>query len=245
MIMTEPGEFVDGVESICTACNWPTFGAYVKAGPTFQLGDGYFTEKNKVGYQIAFGAREPILPNDRKFFIDFGAGYMSAFGRERPFTVEGTIDSDLQGRTSLDDFLELRLREISRVGLHTAIGWYFDKAKCGPCNCRFAARVGGRLSHIRAHFDETATDDLQVEIDARLGTGEVFTLAKDRPFVQTDTAAGIFGGFEMAIDRRLSRSARLSFLIDGEISNDWIHLKGYAKRGLPTASLLLGVNLSR
>ena len=89
MIMTEPGEFIEGVESLCTACNWPTFGAYVKAGPTFQLGDGYFTEKNKVGYQIAVGVREPFLPNDRKFFIDFGAGYMSAFGRERPFTVEG------------------------------------------------------------------------------------------------------------------------------------------------------------
>jgi hypothetical protein len=50
---------------------------------------------------------------------------------------------------------------------------------------------------------------------------------------------------ELAIDRRLSHAARLSFLIDGEISNDWINLKGFANKGLPTASLLLGVNLSR
>lgn len=252
MMMTEPGEFVEGIDSLCTACNWPTFGAYVKAGPTFQLGDGFFPKNNRVGYQIAFGAREPFLPNDRKFFLDFGGSYMSAFGEDRPRAVSGRvtrvdggiIDND-SDKKILSEMVSLTLTDLSRASVHLALGWYFDVVDCETCRSRFAARFGGRLSHARGHFDEAPTQDFLDFIDNRRLTLEEVVAVKNEDISMTDTAPGIFAGIEMAIDRRLSRTARLSFLIDGEMSNDWINLRDYAKRGLPTASLLLGINLSR
>ena len=246
-ILTEGDEFLGGVETICSVCPWPVFGMYVKGGPSFRLGDGFFKGDSQIGYQIAFGAREPFMPKDRKFFFDFGGSYLSTFGREDPKTVSGNLVVPSRPSPSdeipLENFMDLELVEISRVSAQTAFGWYFDR-KYETCNYRFASRFGGRLSHIRGHFDEILTEELKEEI-RDLADNELFTFAKHRELVETDMAPGIFAGIEMALDRRVSRTARISFLVDAEFAHDWIHFKGYAKKGLPTASVLFGVNLSR
>ena len=226
-------------------CAFPSFGWQFKSGPAFTLGDGFFAEKRRVGYQIAFGIREPFLPNDRRFFFDFGGSYLSAYGQERPVTVEGSIEGGVLGRRTLEDFLDLSLSELSRASGQVAFGWYFDVVDCDVCRSRFAARVGGRVSHVRGHFDEIPTADLRDEINNSIAAGENFVLEKDLPFKMTDTSPGIFGGIEFAIDRRVSRGVNVSFLVDGEFANDFVNFRGFSKQGLPTASLLLGINVSR
>ena len=64
----------------CGGVDWPRFGMYLKAGPSFQMGQSLFKQSTNVGYEIEFGGRELLLPTNRQVFFDFGGSYLSAFG---------------------------------------------------------------------------------------------------------------------------------------------------------------------
>ena len=141
--------------------------------------------------------------------------------------------------------LLLTLEEISRAGLHAAIGWFYDVSPTPDDSRLITVRAGGRLSHIHGHFREDATDALQTVIDTAVAAGQTFSLANDPAISKTDTAPGIFLGVELDHTRYLTPGATISFLVDGEFASDWIDLRNYADSAMVTATLMFGVSLSR
>lgn len=217
---------------------WPRFGMYLKSGPSFQMGKSLFEEKTEVGYEIAFGGREPLLPTDTKVFFDFGGSYLSAFGEGRSQTVSGTFN----GTTFLQDFFEMSLEEISRTSVHSSIGWYHELSHVPEVSRILTFRIGGRLSHIRGHFAEDPSAELQDLIDAATGA---FTLAKSQLISQTDVSPGMFAGFELYSARYISQGATISFVCDAVFAADWVKLEGYKDGTLATANVLFGLSVNR
>jgi hypothetical protein len=229
----------------CGGLNWPRLGMYVKAGPSGQWSEGLFKDNTSLGYQIAVGGRELLLPTNRKVFFDFGGSYLSAYGRGEPLTIGGSITRGAQAPQRLDEFLDLTLEEISRAGLHAAVGWYYDASSTPDDSRLMTMRFGGRISHVHGHFREDATDGLQTVIDTAIAAGQNFSLANDPAISKTDTAPGIFAGIELDHTRYLTQGATLSFLVDGEFASDWIDMKNYADSAMVTATLMFGVSVSR
>ena len=226
---------------------WPRFVYYVKAGPTLPLGDGFFGDDVSVGYQIAGGVRQPILPGHESVFLDFGGSFLSAQGSDRTITVSGNI-ADRTGvpLAVRQNFMNLTLSEIRRASAQAAVGWYAYqdyRQECdGVMRSVISARIGGRLSHIHSIYEQQPTAGLQQYINANnLQNAE---LVKEHG-IGNDTAPGIFGGCEMAFSRPMANAAELSFLVDTELANDWIDLEGYKQAGLPTASFMIGLAISR
>jgi hypothetical protein len=224
---------------------WPRFGMYLKAGPSFQLGESLFQESTAVGYEINFGGREPLFPSNRQVFVDIGGSYLSAFGRGRPHTISGVIDRAGLGSQRLNEFMDLTLEEVSRASVHAAVGWHYNFSDVPEISRLVTMRFGGRISHIHGHFREDATDALQTAIDTANLLGISFTLNNDQLISKTDTAPGIFGGIELANTHQIARGATISFLIDTELASDWIDLKNYADGALVTASVMFGLSVNR
>lgn len=231
----------------CPTNVWPRFVYYVKGGPTLPLGDGFFSDGVSVGYQIAGGVRQPILPGHESVFLDFGGSFLSAQGSDRTITVSG----DIANRTGVplavrQSFMNLTLSEIRRAGAQAAVGWYAYqdyRQECdGVIRSVVSARIGGRLSHIHSVYEQRPTALLQQYINANnLQNAE---LVKSDG-IANDTALGIFGGCEMSFSRPIANAAELSFLVDTELANDWIDLENYKQAGLPTASFMIGLAISR
>jgi hypothetical protein len=235
----------------CGGIPWPRFGMYLKAGPSFLLNDALFPRGTDVGYQIAFGGREPLVPINRQVFVDIGGSYLSAFGRGDPLTISGDAvvatpnPNDQNITRELPEFQTLTLNEISRASLHTALGWNYNFSDVPEISRLLTIRFGGRLSFIHGHFREKPTDALQTILDAAEAAGNSVTLANDPVISKTDTAPGIFAGIELANSRPIGRGATASFLIDGEFASDWLDLRNYADGSLVTATLLLGLSINR
>ncbi len=202
----------------CDGIDWPRFGMYLKAGPSFQMGESVFKNSTKVGYEITFGGRELLLPYNRQVFVDIGGSYLSAFGRGQSQTISGVIDRSGLGSQRLTDFMDETLDEIRRASVHAALGWYYDFSDVPEVSRLVTMRFGGRLSHVNGHFHEQPTATLQSAIDAANSLGIGFTLANDQVISKTDTSPGIFGGIELANTRYAAGGATISFLIDGEFA---------------------------
>lgn len=222
----------------CGPATWPRFGMYFKGGPSFQMGQSLFEEKTQVGYEIAFGGREPLLPTEPKVFFDFGGSYLSAFGEGRTQTVSGTFN----GVTFLRDFFNMSLEEISRTSIHSGIGWYHELSDNPQISRVFTFRGGGRLAHVRGHFRQDPTEALQDLIDNATGQ---FTLAKSQIISQTDVAPGVFLGFELYSARYISQGATIALVVDSEFEADWIKFEGYERGTLVTANVLFGLTVNR
>ncbi len=232
-------------ECYCGPATWPRFAMYLKSGPSFQLGQSLFEEGTSVGYEVAFGGREPLLPNDTKVFFDFGGSYLSAFGEGRGQDVSGTFTlQTITGPqpTFLEDFYEMSLQEISRTSIHTGIGWYHELSDNPDISRIFTFRMGGRLSHIRGHFAEDPSAALQDLIDSATTN---FTLAKTKTISQTDIAPGVFLGFELYSARYVSRGATLALVVDSEFATDWVKFENYERGTLVTANILFGLTVTR
>ena len=239
------GEGCDGcgdTGSSCSPYGWPRFGMYLKSGPSFQMGSSLFEEQTEVGYEIAFGGREPLLPTDLKVFFDFGGSYLSAFGEGRTRTVSGTFTPGTAQGTFLQDFYDMSLEEISRTSIHSSIGWYHELSHEPGVSRLLTFRLGGRLSHIRGHFREDPTAALQNLIDS---TTAQFTLAKSPLISQTDISPGMFAGFELYSARYVGRGVLVTFVTDAVLAADWINLEGYEKGTLATANVLFGLSVNR
>ncbi|MDG2383214.1 MAG: hypothetical protein P8N76_16210 [Pirellulaceae bacterium] len=226
----------------CSPHGWPRFGMYLKSGPSFQMGSSLFEEQTEVGYEVAFGGREPLLPTDLKVFFDFGGSYLSAFGEGRTRTVSGTFTPGTAQGTFLQDFYDMSLEEISRTSLHSAIGWYHELSHEPGISRLLTFRLGGRVSHIRGHFREDPTAALQNLIDS---TTAQFTLAKSPLISQTDVSPGVFAGFELYSARYVARGVSVTFVTDAVLAADWINLEGYEKGTLSTANVLFGLSVNR
>jgi hypothetical protein len=178
-------------------------------------------------------------------FLDFGGSYLSAYGRGDPLTIGGFITRGAGTPQRVNEFMDLTLEEISRAGVHAAVGWFYEVSPTPDESRLMTMRVGGRLSHIHGHFREDASDALQALIDTAVAAGQTISLANDPAISKTDTAPGIFLGLELDHTRYLTGGATVSLLVDGEFASDWIDLRNYADSAMVTATLMFGISLSR
>ena len=235
-----PEEFHNGDPMVSPRWSLPRFAYYLKSGPSFTTGDSFFGGEGKVGWQISGGIREPLLPNKQGVFYDLGASYLAAYGEGDTISVSGFI----VGVPA--EVATLTLRQISRAGLHSSIGWYLhDKAKPaadgGVIRSLSSFRIGSRLSHMHGHFRELPTEAAQ-----NAGGLQSPLVERTEIINGNDTSWGAFLGIEYLFSRPMyNRGGTLSFVVDGEFANDWVDLANFQKGRLPTASVLFGLSISR
>ena len=245
--VTEQVEQIKASEEICDESlfspgTWPLprFSYYLKSGPSLTMGDSFFGSDAKGGWQISGGIREPLLPNKQGVFYDFGGSYLAAYGEGDTITVDGSVFN------SPAEVATLTLRQISRAGVHSSIGWYLhDNAKPtadgGIIRSLSSFRIGGRLSHMHGHFRELPTQAAE-----NAGGLESSLVERTEIINGNDTSWGGFLGFEYLFSRPMhNRGGTLSFLVDAELANDWVELSGFQKGRLPTASVLFGLSINR
>lgn len=75
---------------------WPGYSAYLKAGPSFSLGDGFFADDGRTGFAITVGMREPLMGASGPWFFDFGGSFMTNSGRDATMPIPGQVFSPLQ-----------------------------------------------------------------------------------------------------------------------------------------------------
>lgn len=61
----------------------------------------------------------------------------------------------------------------------------------------------------------------------------------------TDVFGGVFVGAEAILLDRNYAIGHVQWTLDGELANDWIEFEGFERGSLGTASLTLGIMLSR
>lgn len=218
--------------------NWIS-GPYLKAGPTFTLGDDLL-ETQKTGYTISGGYRAPIGPafGDRTF-LDLGGSYLLAAGRTTRLT-SGVVTTTVAGIpivTVEPDLFLSTIREVQRGGVHAGLGWYWGDAidnRSDDPQFRIATRIGGRLAHVRGKFlpdvaQEVPEDDQTFRIN----------------YSKTDTSAGLYVGVETLLLARDLSIGSVAFVVDGEFANDWVNFKGFHEGSLVTAAVTCGVMFSR
>lgn len=235
-----PNEYVDEVQAVLdpelskSLGRWPNFASYIKAGPSFSLGDGFFGDDGRVGFALIGGVREHLFPNSGPWFLDFGGAFVTNGGRDETRTISGV---EFQGNNlpplQTPNAFESTLRELRRASLHTAIGFYYQPIKEVNYDLLFSLRFGGRLGHAKGVFDRVRLDS----------TGP--NVVPNKEFADNDTFYGLFVGLESVLARQEFFGGDLNLIIDAEVANDWIELGSLKKAGLPTASVLFGLTLRR
>lgn len=213
-------------------------GPYFQSGPTFVLGKGLLAEKQKVGYAITGGVRQPVGRGlgSSHVFVDLGGSYLSAFGQlERLVPGDEFTPLGILVRTVPDAFSE-RLTEVRRGSAHCGVGCYWGSPiddRCSDPQVRFSTTLGGRLGHVRGRFQQTQLED------PALGNRLVASFSK------TDTVGGLYWKAEAVLIRRHTALGLMQWTLDGEFAHDWVDFGGFEKRGLGTAAILFGFMLSR
>ncbi len=213
---------------------WPTFGTYLKAGPSFGFG-GYFDGDRRVGFAFQGGLREGF-GDCSPWFFDLGGSFQTIGGRGLTATSDGFVPSSQPGiipDTTVTDALTSTLREIRRASIQTAIGYYFQPLSGPTYEMLFSWRFGSRLGHAKADFERVVSD-------ANPAGTEL-----NKPFADADDFLGIFGGVEWVLTKREFLGGDMSFVVDAEVANEWVEFDGFADDVLPTASVLFGLNLRR
>ncbi|MEM9659650.1 MAG: hypothetical protein AAF961_14920 [Planctomycetota bacterium] len=216
------------------AIKWAA-GPYLRAGPSFVLGDGIL-DTQKTGYAVSGGVRQPFGPaiaGDR-LFLDLGGSYLSAFGVTTRIVPGQEFNS--QGNIVADVDVNSTLSEVRRASAHAAIGMFwgssFDNRSEDP-QLRFVLEAGGRYGHIHGQFFDQPVGQIP-EGNSVFGN-----------YSSTDTFGGLFVATEAILLRRNSVLGDLQWTVAGEFGNDWIDFRGFESGGLGTASILFGFMLSR
>ena len=236
-----PGmEYIPGPAPVMVTqpTNWIS-GPYLKGGTNLVLGEDVL-DNPTPGYTIEGGYRVPIGPafGDRTF-LDFGGSYLSAFG-DTTVVTPGIVTTRLAGviisTVTDDDLFTSSLSELKRATVHVGVGWYWgepiDNRSLDP-QLRIAVRGGGRYGHMRGNFFNVSQRDPTDD--------ETFTLSYD----QTDTVGGLYAGVEAILLARDLSIGSAAATLDGEFANDWVDFGTFRKGSLGTASIMLGVMLSR
>ena len=173
---------------------WPGYSAYVKAGPSFSLGDGFFADDGRTGFALTAGMREPLLGASGPWFFDFGGSFMTNGGRDATRLVPGQAFSpllignqpqalfsgtffvpenadpnagDLNNQFVVDS-ISSTLKELRRGSVHSAIGFYYQPISENDINLLFSFRVGGRLGHAKGLFERTVVEEFRSSIAQHL-----------------------------------------------------------------------------
>ncbi|HYO23514.1 MAG TPA: hypothetical protein VEQ85_01040 [Lacipirellulaceae bacterium] len=218
--------------------NWIS-GPYLKSGVAMLLGEDIL-ENGDGGWTISGGFRQPLMPAmDERLFFDFGGSYLSAYGattRDTAGTITTTINGLVVNTTTDPDLFSTTLKEMKRGSLHAALGWYWGDpldVRSNDPQLRIATRLGGRYGHMRGRFSDVASETPDAN--------ETF----DTTYGKTDTFGGLFVGAEAILLMRQTRAGSVAWTLDGEFANDWVQFGGFGGGSLGTASVMLGVMLSR
>jgi hypothetical protein len=219
-----------------TPVSWIS-GPYFKAGVNAPLGEDLLEGRQKTGYAIAGGYRQPLGPalwGDQLFF-DLGLSYLSAFGHTTRSTA-GRRVSALGTVTIVDNAFLSTLNEVRRAGVSAAVGWYWgepEDVRGRDPQIRIATRLGGRAGSVRGRFLEFAP------IPPPAG-GSLTAIHGD-----TDVFGGVFAGAEAILLDRDYAIGHVEWTVDAELANDWIEFDGFDRGSLGTATVMCGFMLSR
>lgn len=243
--------------SVATAAQAQTPSAYLKSGPVFSIANGPF-ESTNLGWSIASGLRQPILPpfGGGYVFCDIGGSYLSVTGRDEGQPTAGNlliISPDPfvpPAPVPLDNLVEAELREIRRGSFDVAIGFHGNPPRFNAATgslFQWMVRGGGRVGHIHGVFRERLSAEAQAQI-AMLPPGFGFDATPN--FSKNDTFGGMFVGFGSGItfasvDTLVFGPLDITLGTEAEFSYDWIDFRNYQDTGLGTAALLFNITISR
>ncbi|MCA9216696.1 MAG: hypothetical protein KDB27_26685 [Planctomycetales bacterium] len=212
---------------------WPTFATYLKAGPSFGFG-GFFKGDRRVGFALQGGVREGF-GSCSPWFFDLGGSFQTSGGRGIQAVSDGFVSNSQLGipNTPVPDALTSTLREIRRGSIQTAIGYYLQPLSGPTYEMLFSLRFGSRLGHAKADFDRVVNPDNQP------GTELL------KPFADSDDFLGLFAGVEWVLSKHEFLGGDMSFVVDGEVANEWLEFDGLKKDSLPTAAVLFGLTVRR
>jgi hypothetical protein len=221
--------YAPGYAPAVQAVNWIS-GPYLRSGVALGMG-GSVLNNPEAGYSIAGGYRTPLGPAfDERLFLDVGVSYLSVFGSTTHLT-SGRLTSN-NVTTVLPFAFNSTLKEIRRIAAQAAVGWYWGDLMDDRSNdpqLRIATRFGGRVGHVRGDFDDEPL------------ISSTFT----PNYGKTDSMGGLFVGTEAILLQRDTQVGSVAWTLDGELSNDWVLFEAFESGNVGTATIMLGMMITR